>query len=180
MEDRTIIDLFWQRAEEALTECGRRYGRYCQTIAINILRNPEDAQECVNETWLKAWNAIPPARPVRLKAYLGRICRNLALDHYAAARSQKRGGGAIEIALDELAEIPLPENTGEGEITRVLNSFLRLEPPELAAIFVKRYWYLMSDREIAREYGYSRVKVASILYRMRQRLKNKLESEGLM
>lgn len=180
MEDREIIDLLWQRSEGALSACSRLYGRYCRKIAENILHNPEDAQECVNETWLKAWNAIPPARPARLKAYLGRICRNIALDRYAAAHTQKRGGGAVEIALEELAEIPLPETTAEGEITRVLNAFLRLEPPESADIFIKRYWYLMSDREIARKYGCSRGKVASILFRMRQRLKTKLESEGLM
>lgn len=104
MEDREIIDLFRQRPEEALSACSRLYGRYCRKIAENILHSPEDAHECVNETWLKAWNAIPPARPARLKAYLGRICRNIALDRYAAAHTQKRGGGAVEIALEELAE----------------------------------------------------------------------------
>lgn len=180
MDDQEIVDLFWQRSEEALGACRQRYGKYCQAIAENILRSREDAGECVNETWLRAWEAIPPARPTRLKAYLGRICRNLALDRYAAGRAQKRGGGKVEIALEELAEIPMPERSAEGEITRLINSFLRLEPPESADIFIKRYWYLMGDKEIAAECGYSKSKVASILYRMRQRLKFRLESEGLM
>jgi RNA polymerase sigma-70 factor (ECF subfamily) len=179
MDDNTIVGLFWQRSEDALTECGSKFGAYCRTIANNILRSDSDADECINETWLKAWNAIPPAKPTRLKAFLGKITRNIALDRYEAAHAQKRGGGVVEIALDELAEIAAPV-ASDGEITHAINVFLHAEPPENTDIFVKRYWYLQSIKEIAAAYGYSENKIASLLLRMRGRLKQKLESEGLM
>ncbi|MDR0197783.1 MAG: sigma-70 family RNA polymerase sigma factor [Oscillospiraceae bacterium] len=179
MDDSEIIELFRRRSEDALTECGNRFGTYCRTIANNILGNVSDADECVNETWFKAWNAIPPAKPERLKAFLGKITRNIALDRYESARAKKRGGGMVEIALEELADIPAPESD-EGEITAVINAFLRSEPAENADIFVKRYWYLRSVKAIAAEYGYNENKVTSLLLRMRGRLKQKLESEGLM
>jgi len=180
MEDNRIIELFWQRSEDALVECGRKFGRYCRTIARNILGSDGDAEECVNDTWLRAWNAIPPARPSRLKVFLGKITRNISLNRYEAARSQKRGGGNVEIALEELADIPMPENTDGEEITKTIDTFLRSESPENADIFLKRYWFLKSIREIADEYRYSESKITSLLLRMRGRLKQKLESEGLM
>jgi RNA polymerase sigma-70 factor (ECF subfamily) len=161
----------------------RRLGKIRRVLpqnSDNILHNREDAEECVNETWLKAWNAIPPTRPTMLKTFLGKICRNLALDHYEAAHAQKRGKGVVEIALDELADISIPEQADDGEITRVINEFLHSEPKEHADIFVKRYWYLCSVKQIAAEYGYGENKVTSLLFRMRGRLKQKLESEGLM
>ena len=148
MDDNDIIELFWQRSEDALTECGSKYGGYCRTVAKNILSNDGDADECVNDTWFRAWNAIPPARPPRLKAFLAKITRNLALDRYENAHAQKRGGGNVEIALEELADIPAPE-ADSGEITKAINRFLRSESPENTDIFVKRYWFLQSIREIA-------------------------------
>ncbi|MDR1541736.1 MAG: sigma-70 family RNA polymerase sigma factor [Clostridiales bacterium] len=181
MDDNAIVSLFWQRSEDALTECGNIFGAYCRKIASNILRNRDDADECVNETWLRAWNAIPPAKPTKLRAFLGKITRNIALDRYAAAHSQKRGNGEMEIALDELAEIPAPEISNDnGEITRAINDFLRSEPSENADIFIKRYWYLMSVKEISVEYRHSESKITSLMFRMRVRLKEKLESEGLL
>jgi len=180
MVDTEIIDLFWQRSEDALTECGKKFGAYCKTIARNILGNDADADECVNDTWLRAWNAIPPARPSRLLAYLGKITRNLSLNRFEAARTQKRGGGNVEIALEELEDIPMPENSDGAEITETIDSFLRSELPENSDIFLKRYWYLRSVKEIADEYGYKENKVISLLFRMRGRLKQRLESEGLM
>jgi RNA polymerase sigma-70 factor (ECF subfamily) len=180
MDDNTIIDLFWQRSEDALSAVADRFGSYCRVIANNILRSDADAEECVNETWLNAWNAIPPARPGKLKAFLGRITRNLALNRYEASRSRKRGGGSVALALDELAELPAPETAEAGEITRVINDFLDSEPSENAGVFVKRYWYLMEIRQIAAETGYSESKITSLLFRMRGRLKQQLESEGLM
>ena len=179
MDDNGIIELFWQRSEDALAECGNKFGGYCRTIARNILYNDGDADECVNDTWLRAWNAIPPARPTMLRAFLGKIARNLALDRVDAARSQKRGGDNVEIALEELADIPAPE-TDDEEIAQTINGFLRSESAENADIFVKRYWYLHSVKEIAAEYVYKENKIASLLFRMRGRLKQKLESEGLM
>jgi len=180
MDDNAIVDLFWQRSEDALTECANRFGGYCRSIARSILYSDDDANECVNDTWLRAWNAIPPANPSRLKSFLGKIARNLALDRYEAAHAEKRGDGEIEIALEELAEIPAPEKADEGEITRVINAFLRSEPPEKADTFVKRYWHLHSVKDLAAEYGYSESKITSLLFRMRGRLKQNLESEGLM
>ena len=180
MDDNDIIDLFWQRSEDALTECKVKFGGYCRTIANNIINNGGDADECVNDMLLRAWNAIPPEKPSMLKAFLAKITRNLALDRYEAAHSQKRGGVNMEVALEELADIPAPEEAGDSELTKAINAFLHSEPPENADIFVKRYWYLKNIKEIAVEYGYSENKLTSLLYRMRGRLKQKLESEGLM
>ena len=180
MDDNEIIDLFWQRSEDALTECKNKFGGYCRMIANNILNNNSDSDECVNDMLLRAWNAIPPEKPSRFKAFLAKIIRNLALDRYEAAHTQKRGNGNMEIALDELANISAPEETDDGELTQSINTFLKSEPPENADIFVKRYWYLQSVNEIAAEYGYKENKIAAILFRMRGRLKQKLESEGLI
>ena len=185
MDDHVIIELFWRRSEDALTACGRKFGAYCRKIAGNILHSEQDADECVNDTWLKAWDAIPPARPARLKAFLGAITRHLALDRYDAASAQKRGGGAVELALNELTDIAAAASATdsgaeEGEITRVINAFLYAEPRENADIFIKRYWYLQSIKAIAAEYGYGENKVTSLLFRMRGRLKIQLQSEGLL
>jgi RNA polymerase sigma-70 factor (ECF subfamily) len=179
MDDDALVELFWQRSEDALSIATDRFGAYCWRIADNILHSARDAEECVNDTWLKAWGAIPPARPNRLCAFLGKITRNLALDRYEAAHAQKRGG-TIEAALEELAEIPAPELADDDAIIRAINAFLYSEPTEHADIFIKRYWYLASVREIAAEYGYGEGKVASRLFRMRTRLKARLESEGLL
>jgi len=179
MDDNAIIEMFWRRSEDALAVAGSKFGAYCRRIAENILHSREDADECVNETWLKAWNAIPPAKPAILRAFLGKITRNIALNRYEASHSQKRGG-EVEIAIDELADIPAPQTEDDGEITRVINDFLYAEPSQNADIFVKRYWHLKSVKDIAAEYGCSENKVTSLLFRMRGRLKTKLESEGLM
>ena len=181
MDDNLIVDMFWRRSEDALALCVDRFSAYCRAIAVNVLHSGEDADECVNETWLRAWNAIPPAKPTFLRAFLGKITRNIALNRYNAAHTQKRGG-AVEIALDELADIPVPlaQLSDVGDITRVINAYLRSEPEQSANIFVKRYWYLQSVKDIAAEYGYSENKIASLLFRMRGRLKIKLESEGLI
>jgi len=179
VNDNEIVELFWQRSEDALTECANIFGRYCRKIANNILGNDEDTEECVNEAWYRAWNAIPPARPTMLKSFLGKIIRNISLNRYTAAHSQKRGNGIIDIALDELADIYTPE-VDKGEITRSINELLYSEPRENADIFIKRYWYFQSVQQIAAKYDYSENKVALLLFRMRGRLRKKLESEGLL
>ena len=180
MDDNAIIELFWQRSEDALTECKAKFGGFCRMVANNILQNDGDADECVNDALFRAWNAIPPAKPSFLKAFLGKITRNLALDRYEATHSKKRGGGSIEMALEELADIPAREETSDGELTQAINAFLHSEPAENADIFLKRYWFLHSIKEIAAMYGYSENKTMSLLFRMRGRLKQRLESEGLM
>jgi RNA polymerase sigma-70 factor (ECF subfamily) len=179
MDDNGIVDLFWQRSEDALTQCQSKFGAYCRTIANRILANHHDAEECVNDTWLRAWNAIPPTRPLRLSAFLGKITRNLALDRYEAAHAKKRGGGAVVLALEELGDVAAVQ-AEEGEITRVINAFLHAEKQDHADIFVKRYWYMMEMKDIAAQYGISVSKITSLLFRMRNRLKLALESEGLL
>jgi len=180
MDDNYIIELFWQRSEDALTECKIKFGSYCRVIAKNILYDDGYADECVNDMLLRVWNAIPPEKPRHLKAFLAKITRNLALDRYDAAHTQKRGSGNMEAALEELADIPAPESSDDGEITHSINDFLRYEPSVNTDIFIKRYWYLCSIKEIANEYKYSESKVTFILLRMRGRLKEKLESENLL
>ena len=178
MDDHGIVDLFWQRSEDALTVCADRYERYCRTIACNILNSDADADECVNDTWLRVWNAIPPAKPLSLKAYLGKITRNLSLDRLEASNAQKRV--SVCLALEELADIPVPDSADDEEITNVINVYLHSETRENADIFIKRYWYAYSIKEIAGEYRYGESKIASLLLRMRKRLRTKLESEGLL
>jgi RNA polymerase sigma-70 factor (ECF subfamily) len=180
MEDHKILELFFERSQEAIIQCSNQFGRYCYSIANRILHNDGDSQECVNDTWFRAWNAIPPAKPDKLSAFLGKITRNLALDRYEAAHTQKRGGGIVHVALEELNDLASPVNPTQGEITSVINSFLRDESVEKADIFVKRYWYLRSVEDIAAEYGYSYTKITSILFRMRAKLKESLEKEGFM
>ena len=104
MNDQSILELYWNRNESAIRETSKRYGTYCFSIAHNILKNREDSDECVNDTWLHAWNAIPPARPGRLASYLGRITRNLSINRYKLAHAKKRGGGVVTVALEELME----------------------------------------------------------------------------
>ncbi|MDR0889450.1 MAG: sigma-70 family RNA polymerase sigma factor [Oscillospiraceae bacterium] len=176
MDDSAILELFRQRSEDAVDACSERFGAYCRKIAMNVLGSYEDAQECVNETWLSAWNAIPPAKPTLLRAFLGKITRNIAINRYNAAHAQKRGAA---LALDELAEIPAIA-ADEGEITRVINDFLRSEQQIYCNIFVQRYWYVQSVKEIAAQYRFSENKVASLLLRMRKRLRAKLEKEDLL
>ncbi|MBR3059418.1 MAG: sigma-70 family RNA polymerase sigma factor [Oscillospiraceae bacterium] len=184
MEDSRIIDLYWARSEEALSETARKYGRYCHSIARNILNNDEDAEECVSDAYLRAWNAIPPARPARLQTWLGRIVRNLSLNKREKALAEKRGAGQLPLILDELAECipdgPDGEALTESILIRdVLDRFLEALPPEARKIFVRRYWYLSSLGEIAEEYGISEGSAAVSLLRTRMKLKSVLEKEGI-
>ena len=184
MEDRGIIALYWAREEQALAETERKYGRYCWTIAHHILRSPRDSEECVNDTWLRAWNAMPPQRPSILSSFLGKITRNLALDRYRAGHSGKRGGGQTELALEELSEC-LPggadaESLVEAaELSRALDRFLRTLPERDCSLFLRRYWYLDSVREIADRYGVAEGTVKSSLHRTRGKLRNYLEEQGV-
>ena len=183
MEDAQIVDLYWQRSGEAIPVTAERYGNYCAAVARNILADDRDAEECVNDTWLAAWNSMPVNRPARLAPYLGKITRNLALDRWAERRALKRGGGAAEECLDELAEcLPGggdPECAAEGrELTERLDRFLRGLARDERDAFVARYWYMASVDEIARSCGCSRSKTASMLHRTRKKLRRELEKEG--
>ena len=182
MEDRHIIDLYWERSEVAISETEKKYGRYCHYIAYQILYNDEDAKEVVNDTYLKAWNTIPPQRPDSFKAYLGTISRHLALNVYEKQHAQKRGGQVVQV-LEELSEC-IPDNDS-GDLSEatalrdVLNKFLWSLPYKTRNIFIHRYWYTSSVLEIAKEYSMKDGAVAMLLLRTRKRLKRYLQKEGI-
>ena len=185
MEDKQIIDLYWNRAEKAIEETTQKYGNYCRAIAYNILHNKEDAEECVNDTCLQAWNSIPPKRPEHLAIYLGKITRNLALNRLKYYSAEKRGNGQVDLVLSELEECisagtSVEQQMDEAFLTRAIETFLYSQPPENRNIFIRRYWYLASVKEIANSYGMSESKVISLLYRMRKKLKIFLEKEGII
>ncbi len=185
MDDRQIIALYNERSEAALSETATKYGKYCRTIAYNILYNEEDSEECVNDTWLQAWEAIPPQYPNKLSAFLGKITRNLALNRYKQNAAKKRGGGQTMLVLEELAEcVPGTDSTEaaaeEALLIEVLNRFLGELPREKRKMFVRRYWYLSSVKEIAEDFGLGESNVKMTLLRIREQLKSVLEKEGIM
>ena len=184
MEDSAIIDLYWAREERALTETDTKYGSMCRSLAYQILQNRWDSEECVNDTWLRAWNAMPPQRPGILSAFLGKITRNLSLDRFKLSRAGKRGGGQLPVALDELGDcIPdgdsVEDRVALRELSRLLDRFLRDLPERECCIFLRRYWFVDSTREIALRYNMAEGSVKSTLYRTRQKLKVFLEKEGV-
>ncbi|MBO5778036.1 MAG: sigma-70 family RNA polymerase sigma factor [Clostridia bacterium] len=183
MDDLQIIELYHQRSEKAIQETAAKYGNYCFHIAQQILNSPEDAEECTNDTWLKTWQSIPPARPDSLKLFLAKITRNLACNRYNARKSQKRGSGEYALALEELNEIALGTADVETELEKKalsnsLYMFLYSLPQRQCNIFIRRYFYLQSTSEIADFYGLKESNVLMILSRTRQKLKKHLESEG--
>ena len=183
MEDQQILDLYFARSESAITETDRKYGRYCHSIAYNILEDHEDAKEIVNDTYLKAWNTIPPNRPDPLKPYVGMISRHLSLDRYEEYHTQKRGG-QVPLVLEELAEC-IPDNDSREDIGEsvalkdALAKFIRSLPDKTQRIFLRRYWYASSVAEIAEEYGMRENSVNVLLHRTRKKLKDHLQKEGL-
>jgi RNA polymerase sigma-70 factor (ECF subfamily) len=184
MKDNEIIKLYWKRDETAITATADTYGNYCYSIANNILNSNEDSEECVNDTWLNAWNSIPPHRPNRLSTYLGKITRNLALNRYKLLTAVKRGNGRVELALAELencvpAQIGMEQVTEEMELVSALERFLRAYPRTERNIFLGRYWYLYTIPELASAYRMSESKIASLLYRMRNKLKLHLQKEEI-
>lgn len=183
MEDNEIIGLYFARSEQAIEETASKYGPYCHTIAYHILESNEDSKECVNDTYLHVWNVIPPQKPNSFRAFLGRITRNLALGKYRAKHAQKRGGGNVELALEELREAAsclLPEDAiYEDELVQLIDAFLEGLTPQARVFFVRRYWYLSSVKEIAADYRVSVSKVKMSLLRSRNTLKTRLEREGV-
>ena len=181
MEDSRIIDLYWARSEEAVAQTARKYGGYCRRIARNILFNPEDTDECVNDTYLRAWDTIPPQRPKVLQTFLARITRNLSLDRWRRNHARKRDSGGF-LALEELEEC-VPGSDGNMSediaIRDALNGFLGSLKPEHRKIFLRRYWYLSPVKEIAEDYSISESKVKMILLRTREKLIVHLEREGI-
>ena len=183
IEDNDIIQLFFDRNENAIKETSIKYGNYCSSIAKNILKNCEDAEECVNDTYLKAWNVIPPSRPTMLKTFLGRITRNISINLYKKLKADKRGNGQIPIILDELSECVSGGTTPyqeleNAEFLRTINSFLEKIPQEKRVMFVRRYWYSDSISDIAKRCGVSENSVSVSLNRLRKRLYNYLSERG--
>ena len=185
MKDSEIVDLYWARDERAVAETETKYGRYCLAIAGNILADREDARECVNDTWMGAWNAMPDARPNILSAFLGKITRHLALDRWRAKYAAKRGGGETPLVLGELMDCAPAaggpeEELAIKELTGAVDDFVRALPAVEMGVFLRRYWYLDSVADIADAFGFSRSKVKSMLARTRKKLRALLEKEGLI
>lgn len=183
MDDNSIINLFFCRDERAIQYASLSYGNYCRMVANNILANPEDAEEAVADTWLKAWSSIPPNRPAHLKLYLAKITRNIALNTYREQISQKRGGGQTTLALEELGECISHEATIEAKIDEqvlrnIIQAFLQQCSKKDRMIFVRRYFFLENTPTIAQRYGMKESNVLLILSRTRKKLKNHLIKEG--
>ncbi len=185
MNDEEIIELYWQRSEKAITETKNKYEHYCHRIAFNILHNEEDCEECVNDTYLKAWETIPPSRPNTLSVFLGTITKNLSINKYKYYKAEKRGMGQTAVALEELAEcISGEDNISQmienDSLTDILNHFLEKLKPKTRKIFMRRYWYLSSIKEIARDFGMTESSVKMKLQRARVELRRILEKEGIV
>ena len=182
MEDQQIVELFWNRSEEAISQTQVKYADYCGSIAYQILQSREDSEECVSDTWLRTWDAIPPKKPTSLKAFVGRITRNLSLDRWRARSAEKRGGGEVPLVLEELADCvsqggdPLSELEARRMI-QCINGFLRALPEEKCNLFLLRYWYLEPVSQIAARTGLGEKKVKNDLYQIRKKLKQHLEKE---
>lgn len=184
MEDRNIVDLFFLRDKRAITEMSEKYGRRLLRIAANILGDGRDAEECVNDTYLKAWNNIPPNDPENLLCYAAKIVRNLSLNLLKKNSTQKRGGASTEEAYDELSEC-LPDSEDvedkldEKELAKIINGFLGGLPKKSRVIFVRKYWKLDSIRDIAADLKISEGNVKNTLFRTRRKLKELLTQEGI-
>ena len=181
MEDTRIIDLYWARSQEAIGQTKIKYGRLIYSICVRILRIAEDALECENDTYLRAWDSMPPQRPDHLSAYLGRIARNLSLDRYEREHAQKRGGTQIPLILEELEEC-IPSSSDSGlpvELRDLLNRFLEGQTERARMLFVRRYWFGDSVKEIAQMYGLGESRVKMTLLRSRTTLRQYLEAEGV-
>ena len=184
MEDEMIVDLYWQRSDQAISETNQKYGRYCHAIAYNICGIDEDAEECVNDTWFRAWNLMPDQRPSVLSAFLGRITRSISIDCIKTKNRIKRGGGEAVLALDELEEC-IPGGTNpehileEKELEAAIGSFVSELPQTEKTIFVLRYWRVASIDEIAEKLQFSKGKIKSSLFRTRRKLRDYLKEEGL-
>lgn len=183
MEDSQIIDLYWERDERAISETDQKYGGYCRTVANNILTDREEAEKCVNDVYYRVWNSIPPERPRILRAWLGKITRNAAINQWNLNHAKKRYGG-MELLLSELDEcVPSASSveleTETSEIGKCISTWLRSLPPDARILFVRRYFNGESVRALAQELRTSPEKITQKLYRLRRSLKQVLEKEGI-
>lgn len=185
MEDRRIVGLYWERNEAAVTETASKYGKYLYSISCGILGNSEDAEECVNDTYHDAWLSMPPHRPSVLSAFLGKITRRISIDRWRRNGAEKRGGGELPLVLDELEDCVADSADVEAEAEkreteRIIREFLDSLPATERRVFLRRYWYMEPVAGIALAFGFTGSKTASMLYRIRRKLREKLESEGLI
>ena len=185
MDDASIVKLFWDRSEQALTAIAQQYGRFCTSIAKNILGSDEDAEECVNDAYLAVWNSIPPKKPPVLAPYVGRITRNLAVNRYKKNRADKRGGGEMPLVLDELSEVIAGTESADSELLRnemlsAVSAFVAELPPEKRKIFLCRYWYADSIKDIAHRLNMTENNVSVTLNRLKKQLRDKLSEGGLL
>ena len=183
MDDAKIVQLYWDRNEQAIPATADKYGNYCTSIAKNILGNREDAEECVNDTYLNAWNSMPPHRPSILSTFLGKIVRNLSIKRYKYNTADKRGGGQLPVVLDEIAEFVSDTDSVEQEIDRkellrAIDNFLGTLTAEKRSLFVRRYWHFDSVSDIANRFGMTENNVSVTLNRLRLKLHNYLLERG--
>ena len=183
MEDHEIVELYWDRDERAIGESERKYGGLCRGVALRVLESPDDGEECVSDTWLGAWNAIPPRRPARLGAFLGKITRNLALDRWRRDHAEKRYGGETAMALEELGEIvsgkSLEDEVQSRELDRALDGFLRGLAKRDRELFLRRYWGTETLESLAKQTGLSLGAVHRRLGKLRESLRDHLQKEGI-
>ena len=182
MNDLEIIELYFARNEEAIKQTDAKYGKLCHRVAYNILNNNEDSEECVNDTYIGVWNAIPPTRPNNFTAFLCKITRNISLKRIEAMARQKRSQATI-VSLDELAEIlpdeSIAENISNDNLTELISDFLRKEKADVRNVFIRKYYFFDSVGDIAKRYSFTEDKVKSMLYHTRKKLKDYLIKEGV-
>ena len=184
MEDKQIVGLYWQRSEDAIPETARKYGAFCLSLARNLSDTREDAEECVNDTYYEAWTSMPEQRPENLRAWLGRVVRNIAVDRFRQNRAQKRDG-RLDVLLSELDEcVPdpsaEPETAAESEeISRAVDRWLRSLGEEDRRLFLRRYWYGDALNQLAEASGEDAARLAQRMFRLRKKLKAALEKEGI-
>lgn len=183
MDDNKIVELYWQRNEQAINETAEKYGTYCMKISYNILADKYDSEENVNDTYMQAWKSMPPHRPNRLIAYLGKLARNLALNRYKARNAQKRTSDNFSVSLDELdfctpSGLTVEDEAEIADLSNSINIFLHKQDESARKIFVCRYFYCETIEDIATRFGFSQSKVKTTLMRTRKRLRNQLEAEG--
>lgn len=183
MDDKSIVDLYFGRDQEAITQTDKKYGHYCYRIAYNILTNREDAEESVSDTYVAAWRAIPPRRPSVLSTFLGKITRHIAIDRWRERNASKRGGGEVPLALEELQDCVAGMQNVEmdyerKEIIKAYVRFLDALPVTERRVFLCRYWYVDSVEAIADKFGFSQSKVKTMLHRTRAKLRKQLAEEG--
>jgi RNA polymerase sigma-70 factor (ECF subfamily) len=183
VDDKSIVDLYFSRDQEAITQTDKKYGHYCYRIAYNILTNKEDAEESVSDTYVAAWRAIPPRRPSVLSTFLGKITRHIAIDRWRERNASKRGGGEVPLALEELQDCVAGMQNVEmdyerKEIIKAYVRFLDALPVTERRVFLCRYWYVDSVEAIADKFGFSQSKVKTMLHRTRAKLRKQLAEEG--